>query len=430
MTGTMASTEILIVGGGIAGLTLALSLHQAGIAVRVYEAVPDLRPLGVGINLQPTAVRELSELGLGEELAQSGIATRELRLCNKLGQLIYREKRGLAAGYRWPQYSIHRGRLQALLLRAVRARIGERNVRSGWRLAAAAECGERVRARFIRHDGERETTDEADVLVGADGIHSAVRRLLHPAESEPRFARQILWRGAVDAPAFLDGYTMVIAGHFDQRIIAYPIALSRAEGLRLTNWICQVTVPDEVPPREAWNRRASAEKVLAMFGAWRYPWLDLPALIERTSAIYEFPLIDRDPVDSWTAGRITLIGDAAHPMYPIGSQAASQAIIDARALTRALLGADDPVRALARYDAERRPVMNDITLRSRRFGPEAALQLVEERAPTGFTRIEDVIAPQELEAITRSFATAAGLDPEAVNGRPSFVPTAIESARA
>jgi 2-polyprenyl-6-methoxyphenol hydroxylase-like FAD-dependent oxidoreductase len=162
--------------------------------------------------------------------------------------------------------------------------------------------------------------------------------------------------------------------------------------------------------------------VLAAFGTWRFPWLDMPALIERAADIYEFPLVDRDPVPAWTSGRVTLLGDAAHPMQPIGSQAGSQAIIDARVLTAALIAGPDPVAALRSYDAERRPVMNDITLRNRRFGPEAAMQLVEERAPNGFTRVEDVVSREDLEGISNAFSAAAGLDVETVNRRPSFVP--------
>ena len=182
-----------------------------------------------------------------------------------------------------------------------------------------------------------------------------------------------------------------------------------------------MTVPTAASPREDWNKRVSKEKVLAAFGSWHFPWVDMPALIEQSPDIFEFPLVDRDPVAAWTFGRVTLIGDAAHPMQPIGGQAGSQAIVDARVLTRALIARSDPVEALEQYDAERRPVMNDITLRNRRFGPEAAMQLVEERAPNGFTRIEDVISREELDSIVRSFTLAAGLDVETVNNRPSFV---------
>lgn len=416
----MNNIRVIVAGGGIGGLSLALSLHQAGISVRVYEAVREPSPLGVGINLQPTAVRELIELGLGDPLAAIGIATRRLNLCNKFGQLIHGDPRGLAAGYRWPQYSIHRGKLQLLLLRAVRERIGDDNFRCGLQLTEFAQNDRRVRVVFFDRQSRSELIDEADVLVGADGIHSAVRHRLYPAEGEPRFAQQMLWRAAADAEPFLDGHTMVIAGHFRQRIIVYPIGRAPG-GKTMINWICQTTVPDRAPPREDWNRRVEKEDVLAAFGTWKFPWLDLPILIKQSPDIYEFPLVDRDPVAAWSFGRVTLLGDAAHPMQPIGGQAGSQAILDARALTRALSEAGDPVAALARYDGERRPAMNDIILRNRNLGPEAAMQLAEERAPNGFVHVNDVISRAEIDDITASFATAAGLDVETVNNRPSYL---------
>jgi 2-polyprenyl-6-methoxyphenol hydroxylase-like FAD-dependent oxidoreductase len=414
--------EVVVVGAGIGGLSLALSLHQAGIPVRLYEAVRDPAPLGVGINLQPTGVRELSELGLADELARIGNETERLSYLNRHGQLIWTETRGRAAGYNWPQYSIHRGQLQVMLLRAARERIGQANIRTGLRLAGFEQDGQRVRASFSDASSGAVLSDEADLLVGADGIHSTVRQRFYPAEGQPRFAHQLLWRAAIDTEPFLGGHTMIIAGHFRQRIIVYPIGPGAQPGRLLTNWICQMAVPDDMPPREDWNRRVRRETVLAAFAEWRFPWLDLPALIARTLDIYEYPLVDRDPVDGWSFGRVTLIGDAAHPMQPIGSQAGSQAIIDARALTASLLATADPVEALQRYDRERRPAMNDITLRNRQFGPEAALQLAEERAPNGFARIEDVIPRGELQAIAAAFSSAAGLSVDAVNGRPSFVP--------
>jgi 2-polyprenyl-6-methoxyphenol hydroxylase-like FAD-dependent oxidoreductase len=414
--------KVIVVGGGIAGLSLALSLHQAGIEVRVYEAVGDLAPLGAGINLQPAAVRELAELGLGDALAKTGIATRELTYFNKFGRLIWSEPRGLSAGYRWPQYSIHRGRLQFLLLRATRERIGNHNFRSGLRLARFEQNHDQVVATFENSSSGALLSDDADILVGADGIHSTVRRQLYPGEAEPHFARQLLWRAAVDAEPLLGGHTMIIAGHFNQRIIVYPIARGAREGWLLTNWICQMAVPHDAPKREDWNRSVPRERVVRAFDKWRFPWLDLPALIRRTPQVFEFPLIDRDPVQAWTFGRVTLVGDAGHPMQPIGSQAGSQAIMDARTLTAALLEASSPVAALRRYDTERRPIMNDIVLRNRDFGPEGVLQLVEDRAPNGFDRIDDVISQQDIKAFAASFSSAAGLDVKTVNCRPSFVP--------
>jgi 5-methylphenazine-1-carboxylate 1-monooxygenase len=371
--------DVIVLGGGIAGLTMALSLHQAGIPVRVYEASAELKPLGVGINLQPTAVRELTELGLAEDLASAGIAIGELSLFDKHGQLICSEPRGLSAGYRWPQYAIHRGRLQMLLLRVVRNRIGADRVRGGQEFTNFTQTGDRIVATLRDRSSETIAIEEADVLIGADGIHSAVRRQPYPNENGLRFGEQILWRFAVDAEPFLGGRTMAIVGHFLQRIIAYPIGPGAEAGRLETNCICQGSAPGIAPPREEWKRRVSNESVLASFGAWRFPWLDMPALVERASEIFEFPLADRDPVETRTVGRVTLIGDAAHPMQPTGFQAGSQAIIDARLLTGALVASPDPVEALRRYDRERRPVMNDITMRNRQFGPEAAMQLVEQQ---------------------------------------------------
>jgi 5-methylphenazine-1-carboxylate 1-monooxygenase len=360
--------KVMVVGGGISGLTMALSLHQIGVPCRVYEAVREVTPLGVGINLQPNAVRELTELGLGEELALVGTATQALAFFNKFGQLVWREPRGRAAGFNWPQYSIHRGKLQVLLANATRARIGDANIRTGHQFQRFEERGDKIVARFLDRSDDRIIEDDADILVGADGIHSAVRRQLYPQEGEPRFAGQILWRAAIDWAPFLGGATMAIAGHFHQRVVIYPIGPSASSPDKLfTNWIAQMSVDEKAPPREDWNRKVAKERFFAAFRSWKFPWLDMPALIDATPEIFEFPLVDRDPVPRWSFGRVTLIGDAAHPMQPTGSQAGSQAIVDARLLTAQLLADADPVVALARYDALRRPAMNEVTLRNRAF---------------------------------------------------------------
>src|ERR1700730_3446750 len=246
--------KVIVVGGGIAGLSLALSLHQAGIAVRIYEAVSELSALGVGINLQPAAVRELIELGLGDELPRISIPTRRLSYFNKFGQLIWSEPRGLSAGFKWPQYSIHRGQLQMLLLRATRERIGSSNLRSGMRRVSLRESRHRVTATF-RDSSGTSIADDADVLVGADGIHSAVRLHLHPGQGEPRFAQQMLWRAAVEAEPFPAGGTMIIAGHFHQRIFVFPSGGGTQRGRLLTNWVCQKSVAGPAPGREDWNRQ-------------------------------------------------------------------------------------------------------------------------------------------------------------------------------
>ncbi len=415
--------KVMVIGGGISGLTMALSLHQIGVPVSVYEAVREVTPLGVGINLQPNAVRELTELGLGDALAATGTATQALAFFNKFGQLVWREPRGRTAGFNWPQYSIHRGRLQVLLAAAARDRLGGAHLRTGHQFERFEERGGTIVAWFKdRGAGEAIVEDDADILIGADGIHSAVRRQLYPGEGEPNFAGQILWRAATAAAPFLGGATMAIAGHFHQRVIAYPIGpADRAPGKLLTNWIAQMTVPIEAPPREDWNRKVPKERFFDAFTDWTFDWLDLPRLVADTAEIFEFPLVDRHPVARWSFGRVTLIGDAAHPMQPTGSQAGSQAIVDARMLTAELMAHADPIEALDAYDRRRRPAMNDVTLRNRSFGPEAAMQLAEERAPQGFKNIEDVIPRAELEQISRSFQIAAGLDPATLNNRASFV---------
>jgi 2-polyprenyl-6-methoxyphenol hydroxylase-like FAD-dependent oxidoreductase len=414
--------HVMVIGGGISGLTMALSLHQAGIPVRVYEASRKVLPLGVGINLQPNAVRELDELGLGDRLAAVGNSTRALCFFNKFGQSIWREPRGLAAGYRWPQVSIHRGRLQLLLLDAARERLGADSIRTGWRLTGFEQSGDTVTAAFADPEGRDLGVETADILIGADGIHGAVRPHFYPGEGEPCFGNQILWRAATEAPPFLGGDAMAIAGHFHQRLIIYPIARSDSDpGKMLTNWIWQMTVAGGLAEREDWNRKVGKEKFWQHVKDWRFDWLDVPRLIEGTEEIFEFPLVDRDPVGRWSFGRVTLIGDAAHPMQPTGSQAGSQAIIDARVLTQALMTLADPVAALAHYDAVRRPAMNEIIRRNRQFGPEAAMQIVEERAPDGFARVEDVISAEEMRHISQSFQATAGLDAATVNNRPSFV---------
>jgi 2-polyprenyl-6-methoxyphenol hydroxylase-like FAD-dependent oxidoreductase len=414
--------QVMVIGGGISGLAMALSLHQAGIPVRVYEAARSVRPLGVGINLQPNAVRELDELGLGAKVAAVGNSTHALCFFNKLGQLIWREPRGLAAGYRWPQISIHRGRLQVVLFEAARERLGADSIRTGWRLTGFAQRGDVVTATFTDPEGRELGTENADILIGADGIHGEVRAQLYPDEGEPHFHHQILWRAATEAAPYLGGDSMAIAGHFHQRLITYPIAQRQPDtGKQLINWIWQMTVAGGLAEREDWNRKVGREKFWQHVKDWRFDWLDVSHLVESTAEIFEFPLVDRDPIDRWSFGRVTLIGDAAHPMQPTGSQAGSQAIIDARVLTQALMTMADPEEALAHYEAMRRPVMNEITLRNRQFGPEAAMQIVEERAPDGFKRIEDVISADEMREISQSFQATAGLDAATVNNRPSFV---------
>ncbi|ODT31299.1 MAG: hypothetical protein ABS54_00280, partial [Hyphomicrobium sp. SCN 65-11] len=415
---------VVIVGAGIGGLTLALSLHQVGIAARLYESVDKLEPLGVGINLLPHAVRELTEFGLADEIAETAIPTSTLSYVSKRGQSIWSEPRGQAAGYNWPQFSIHRGELQMILYRAVLDRLGPDAVRTGHHFSSFERTGTGIRAEFIdRRSGAPREAAEGAVLVGCDGIHSALRAQLVPNEGPPKWNGAILWRGVTESAPYLDGRTMIMAGHERQKFVCYPISRRALdEGRALVNWIAELRYdPDHEWRREDWNRAGRLDEFLPHFESWQFGWLDVPGLIRGARACFEYPMVDRDPLPSWDSGRVTLLGDAAHPMYPIGSNGASQAILDARVLTREIRAHGLGPAALAAYAAERNPATARIVLANRANGPEQVMQLVEERAPQGYARIEDVLSLTELENAAAGYKRLAGFDRETLNSRPPIV---------
>ena len=413
--------RVIIVGAGLGGLTLALSLNAAGIDCVVYETAPELRAVGVGINVLPHAARELTDLGLGPRLAASGVATEALMYANKFGQEIWREPRGKFAGYNWSQYSIHRGVLQMLLLEAVVERLGVGAVHAGW-TARSVETGPTGATVFFTDSQGHSHTVTGDVVVGADGIHSAIRAQFYPDEGPPKWNQRVLWRGVTEGDAYLGGATMIMAGHQDEKFVCYPIDPKlQAEGKALINWIAELRFPEtDVWRREDWNRAGRLEDFLPRFENWHFGWLDVPAVIRNADRIFEYPLVDRDPVDQWTFGRTTLMGDAAHPMYPIGSNGASQAILDARTLALELARNVDIDAALKAYEDARRPATNRIVLINRGNGPEAVMQAVHERAPQGFKDVHDVISREELEETAGQYKRNAGFDREALNGRETL----------
>jgi 5-methylphenazine-1-carboxylate 1-monooxygenase len=428
--------KVLIVGGGIGGLTAALSMHEAGIDVQLFEAAAEMKPLGVGINLLPHAVRELTELGLADELARIGVQTRELIYTNKFGQRIWQEDRGMHAGYHWPQYSIHRGQLQMLLWQVAMQRLGPQRLHSDHSLQSFSQSEKGVTARFVSRSvaassGSRGQTasDEnaprgqwqADVLIGADGIHSAVRRQFHPNEGPPIWNGGILWRGVTRAKPYLSTASMIMAGYEWQKFVCYPISAVGADGLQVINWVAELKYRDRPElKREDWNKPGVLAEFLPPFESWDFGWLDCPGLIKGAAGSLEFPLVDRDPLPAWTQGRVTLMGDAAHPMYPIGSNGASQAILDARALSWRLATEGDPLQALQAYDEERRPPTSSLVLANRRNGPEKVMQMAEERAPKGYAHIHDVISAEELAASAKEYKLIAGFDKDVLNQRPSY----------
>jgi len=414
--------KVIIVGGGITGLTLALSLDEAGIDCEVYEAAVEIKPLGVGINLLPHSVRELFDLGLRAALEQIAIETDALVYMNKLGQEIWREPRGLAAGYNWPQFSIHRGELQMLLLKTVIKRLGARRVHSDHRLINFSQSGRKITCVFAIDNDSNKTQVEGDLMIGADGIHSTVRKLLYPDEGAPIWNGCILWRATTLGKPFLSGRTMIMAGHANQKFVCYPISQRMAdEGKSLINWIAEIRFDNrELWNSEDWNRRGRLEDFLPAFAQWKFDALAVPEIICGCDAVYEFPMVDRDPLPQWTFGRLSLVGDAAHPMYPIGSNGASQGILDARCLSFQLATQESVFDALASYEAQRRPATTKVVLANRQNGPERIMQAVEEKAPDGFRHIDEVVSLEEREAIARQYKQIAGFDQDQLNNRSSY----------
>lgn len=413
--------RIAIVGAGIGGLATALSLEAAGLGpasgheVTVYERSAEIRGLGVGLNLLPHAMRELTDLGLDERVARLGVPPATLAYYNRLGQPIWAEPRGLAAGYHWPQQSVHRGRLQLMLRDAVHERLGD-VIRLDHRLIDVEQGAAADTAVFETAAGEVRV--EADVIVGADGIHSALRALRYPAEGAPPWSGLTIWRGTAVVPTFLDGRTMIMAGDGEQKFVAYPLSEPDAAGRQTINFIAERR--GEGVPDADWNRAVDPAPIAELFREWTFDWLDVPGTIAGTEELLEYPMVDRDAVPRWTFGRSTLLGDAAHAMYPNGSNGGSQAILDARTLAYHLATAESVAAGLTAYEDARRPVTAKLLEMTRQTGPERVMLLARERAPQGFADIHDVIPQAELEEIAAAYKRTAGFDPTVLNERASL----------
>jgi len=408
--------DIAIVGAGIGGLTLALSLHQAGISCRVYESAPEIKPLGVGINILPHAVRELDHLGLLNELSRVGVTTRESAFYNAHGQFVYSEPAGRHAGYKWPQFSIHRGDLQAVLLQAVRERMGADAVVSDHRCAGFEQDDDGVTIRFEDNAGNVRSPVRAALAVGCDGIHSALRKQLYPNDGPPRYSGVNMWRGTIVMKPFLSGATMVRAGWLSiGKMVIYPIRDNvDGQGNQLINWVAEIEA--EQPARRDWTGRGKLEDFFPAFANWHFDWLDVAEMIRNTDTILEYPMVDQDPLPRWSFGRVTLLGDAAHPMVPRGSNGAGQAILDVPCLVENLRTLGLTPEALTAYDRVRVKATSDVVLMNRKAPPDAILKKVHELTDgKPFTAIEDVISVSELAAISDSYKNVAGLNKDALN---------------
>jgi 2-polyprenyl-6-methoxyphenol hydroxylase-like FAD-dependent oxidoreductase len=399
--------KIIIVGAGIGGLTTALMLHRRGIRAEIYEQAPEVRELGVGINTLPAAIGELTELGLLPALDAVAIRTRELIYLNRYGQEVWRELRGMHAGHPVPQFSIHRGRLQKVIYDVVLERLGPASVKTGLRLTGFIQDEGGITVHFTDSlEGGSGMTVRGDALICADGIHSVGRRMFYRDEGAPCWDGVMIWRGATEWPVFADGETMYISGGMGAKFVLYPIAPDSGSGRRLTNWAIAIKMADAAvspPPKESWSRTGQLAEVLPYARRFKVPGFDVEGLVRGTARCFEYPMCDRDPLPRWTFGRVTLLGDAAHPMYPVGSNGASQAILDARCLSDALQRAEHPMQALYDYEKERLPKTAEIVRLNRKGGPEKVIDEVEKLAPAGFSDVDNVLSYEDRKAITRGY---------------------------
>lgn len=402
--------DIVIVGAGIGGCVLALALHRAGVRSRVLEAAPAIRPLGVGLNLLPHAVRDLAQLGIERQLAGKGVLTQELCFYTSLGQQIYSEPRGRAAGYEWPQISIHRADLHAVLVDAVCERLGADAIALGHRCVGMEQDAAGAVVHLADAGGKPLPAVRGAVVIACDGIHSVARAAMHPAEAVPRYEGTTQYRGVTRWKPFLGGASMVYLGTKESgKLIIYPIRNDiDADGRQLINWVIEVARPADQLLRD-WNRRSKVEEFIGYFENCAFDWLDIPAVLRANDAVYEYPMVDQDPLPFWTCGRITLLGDAAHPMMPRGSNGAAQAVIDATTLARLLAAGGDPVAALPEYEVLRLKATSDVVLANRGIAPDGIIGVVEER--TGgkrFNSIDDIISREELKGWQDRYRDIAG----------------------
>ena len=414
---------VLVAGGGIAGLSLALTCHQIGVPVQVFESVTDLQPLGVGINLQPNAVRELYDLGFEDRLDDIGLRATEWAIVGRSGNDVWSEPRGELAGYRWPQFALHRGELQMMLYREVLARLGPEAVLTGHEVVGYRNETDGVVAVIERADGEH-TEYRGDLLIAADGLNSAVRAQMYPNEGAPIWGGAVMWRGTSAGVPIRSGSAFVVLGSLEHRFVCYPInAPDPQTGLATINWIAELTYDPTSSSFEQsdWNRRVEINKFIRHFEEWSWDWLDVPTLIRGADEVLEYPMVDRDPLPTWVDGRVALVGDAAHVMYPVGSNGASQAIVDARVIGSELVANGTEPSALLAYERRLLDDVNALILRNRGNGPIAILGVVDERCGGVFDNIEDVMPRAEIEEFMARYKAAAGFAIDELNAAPPTI---------
>jgi 2-polyprenyl-6-methoxyphenol hydroxylase-like FAD-dependent oxidoreductase len=409
----MGAPTIAIVGGGIGGLALALNLHRRGIACDVYEGAPDIREIGVGITLLPHAMKELAALGVQAELEAMGIENLEAVFFNRWGQFIYREPRGRHAGYALPEVGIHRGKLHTVLYRVARERLGAARIHLDHRCTGVQQDARRVTLAFEDSMGRPRAAVQADLVVACDGVNSAVRRHFYPQE-QPAFAGINTWRGVTVHKPILTGKSYLRIGSIDTgKMVIYPIVDDvDGQGNQLVNWVAEIRRADA--GRNDWNKPGKPEDILPIFRDWKFDWLDVPALIAQAVQVFEYPMVDKDPVPRWTFGRVTLLGDAAHPMYPRGSNGSAQALIDAATLAEQLAAGGDPAEALLRYEQLRLETTAKIVETNRTVPPDFIIMKADELSGHQPYQgsIDDLVSQEELRRISDAYKQVAGFSLE------------------
>jgi 5-methylphenazine-1-carboxylate 1-monooxygenase len=420
----VSDNSVIIAGGGIGGLATALTLHQIGVPCVVFEAVREMRPLGVGINMQPNAVRELYDLGFTQaDLDRVGLPAQEWALVGLNGNDIYSEPRGALAGYHWPQYAVHRGHFHMMLHDAVVERMGPQAVRLGSRVNGYRNNADGSVSALIEHADGSTSEMRGALLIGADGIHSAIRAQMHPAQPPIHWGGALMWRGTTWGKPIRSGASFVGLGTHRQRVVFYPISHPDPDtGLSMINWIAEVTMDHaEGWKQSGWFRQVDTDDFVRHFEGWVWDWLDVPALLRNAESVFENPMIDRDPVPTWRDGPVLLIGDAAHAMYPTGSNGGSQAIVDARMLGAAMVEHGATPDALAAFDAKLCGPISQLVLRNRGAGPFGLLNMVDERCGGTFDKIDDVIPAQERADFMAGYKAAAGFAIETLNTAPRTI---------
>ena len=417
---------VLIAGGGIAGLSVALSCQQVDIPFIVFETSEEIKPLGVGINLQPNAVRELSDLGIKESLQKIGVETQEFGLFSKEGLEIWSEPRGIKAGYKEPQFSVHRGQLQQLLYNTLKKRNNKDSIKLGYLTKSFEQSPEGVKIKCVNKKTGKNEHFFGNILIGCDGINSNIRKQMYPNEGSPIWNGAVLWRGTTHGTPFRTGASMVMIGHETQRFVSYPISNPNDKGKAIINWIAELKFEPSIAwPSGDWNKRVEKSKFIDQFKNWSFDWIDPIKLISESGDVFEYPMVDREPLDKWTFEKTTLLGDAAHPTYPVGSSGASQAIIDSRKLVFYLKAKGLNNSALAAYEDEMRPLTSKITITNRSDGPDALLQVVEDRCEGKFASINNIITESELKDHSEKYKTIAGTNIEKLNNSKGILSSYI-----